>query len=142
MLADPYFQQEPPKSTGKEYFNLDWLTPHINGTSPQDVQATLVELTAINIASQAQIFSTSEIIICGGGAHNDYLLQRITKHLPECAVTTSQTYDIDPDWIEAMAFAWLAKQSLERRSIPLEKITGAKCNTILGGIYYPPGHAD
>jgi anhydro-N-acetylmuramic acid kinase len=141
LLADAYFKLTPPKSTGREYFHLNWLQQHLNAFSPAidlaDVQATLVELTARTIVSAIQsYFSQGEILVCGGGTHNDFLMQRLNALAPHFSVATTQKYGVHPDWVEAIAFAWLAKQTLNHQPGNLPLVTGAKSATILGGIYY------
>ncbi len=141
MLADPYFQLPPPKSTGREYFNLPWLTHHlqkIDSISPMDVQATLVELTAQSIMQAcSQSIAQGEILICGGGAHNTFLMTRLCELAkPHFTVDSTQKYGIDPDWIEAIAFAWLARQTLHGKPGNLPSVTGARQLAILGGVYY------
>lgn len=140
LLADSFFHRAPPKSTGREYFNLDWLSSFISEKSyaAVDIQATLVELTAHTIIAPIKKYiPTGEILICGGGAHNDYLMSRIRELAkPYFTVDSTAKYDIDPNWIEAMAFAWLARQTLARKSGNLPSVTGAKQAAVLGGIYY------
>lgn len=139
LLSDAYFQLAPPKSTGREYFNLKWLEKHLSKKILTiDVQATLVELTALSIITAIkQHMPNGEILICGGGAHNRFLMTRINELAkPNLRVDTTQKYGIDPDWVEAVAFAWLAKQTLERQPGNLPSVTGAKQAAILGGIYY------
>ncbi len=140
LLADPYFKRTPPKSTGREYFNLAWTQAKLNATlSPVDVQTTLTELTAQTIIDTIQsLISEGEILICGGGVHNDFLMQRLQKiAAPHFNVSSTMQYGIDPDWVEAMAFAWLAKQTMQHKTGNLPSVTGAKKPAILGGIYYP-----
>lgn len=137
LLADPYFKLAPPKSTGREYFNLNWLkkflTPSISAV---DVQATLAELTAINITDAVKKhLNTGEIFICGGGAHNAFLLSRIKELAKPLTAHSTSQLGIDPDWVEAIAFAWLAKQTLNKKPGNLTAVTGAKKPAILGGIY-------
>lgn len=140
FLADAYFQESPPKSTGRERFNLTWLQQHLHGQgySPTDVQATLVELTAYSIMNDISKFiQNGEVLICGGGAHNDYLMSRLNEIAhPNIAVHSTQKYGINPDWVEAVAFAWLAKQTLKRQAGNLPSVTGAAKATVLGGIYF------
>lgn len=138
LLADPYFSQVPPKSTGRERFNLAWLENRLDGTeSPQDVQATLLELTAQSVALAVTDYASTaeEILVCGGGAYNRALLQRLAIHLAPRTVHSTADYGVDPQAVEAMAFAWLAQQTL--RGIPgnLPAVTGARHPVILGGIY-------
>jgi len=137
LLRDDYFSMAPPKSTGKELFNLAWLYAklgeRLNTCLPQDIQATLTELTAISISTN--IDSSEEAYICGGGAHNKYLLNRLQKLLPDIKVASTQVLGIDPDWVEAMAFAWLSKQTIEGKPGNLPEATGASGKRILGAIY-------
>jgi anhydro-N-acetylmuramic acid kinase len=142
LLADPYFQLSPPKSTGREYFNLAWLKEHLNTFSkevaPMDVQTTLVELTAQTIVNCIRAQMTSgEILICGGGVHNDFLMLRLQAlSTPSFSIASTNEYGIDPDWVEAVAFAWLARQTLKRQPGNVPSVTGAKQAVILGGVYY------
>lgn len=139
LLSDPYFQRPPPKSTGREYFNLAWLNKRLDQQSPVDVQATLVELTARSIAQAIteQGTATQEVLICGGGAFNPVLLNAIRNHLPHSSVDTTAAFDVDPQWIEAMAFAWLARQRCLELPGSLPAVTGAKRPVVLGGLYSP-----
>jgi anhydro-N-acetylmuramic acid kinase len=138
LLSDPFFALQPPKSTGREYFNLDWLKQYLSHESAVDVQATLIELTAKSIIQpMRQTMSSGEILICGGGVHNTFLMTRLKELAkPNFTIASTQQYGIDPDWMEAMAFAWLAKQTLNRQPGNLPSVTGAKQAAILGGIYY------
>ncbi len=142
LLADDFFKLSPPKSTGREHFNLPWLQKHLQKVNkkitPVDVQATLAELTARSIiAAVNQSLPHGEILICGGGAHNHYLMSRLRElGKPSFTVDSTQKYGIDPDWVEAMAFAWLARQTLNRKPGNLPSVTGAKRAAILGGVYY------
>ncbi|MGD8911728.1 MAG: anhydro-N-acetylmuramic acid kinase [Candidatus Thiodiazotropha sp.] len=139
LLADPYFQLPPPKSTGREYFTLDWLLERLvhHPVSAVDVQATLVELSALTVA-QAIIhegYEKSEVLVCGGGAHNHYLLERLANRLPAAKIQPTSAYGVDPDWVEAITFAWLAKRTLSGQSGNLASVTGAERDVVLGGIY-------
>ncbi|HEB55729.1 MAG TPA: anhydro-N-acetylmuramic acid kinase [Gammaproteobacteria bacterium] len=140
LLNDPYFEQIPPKSTGRETFNLQWLKKSLQNfpaLTPADIQATLVELTAISIARAILKHSsnTEQIFICGGGIHNTFLMQRLAAHLPKQTIQSTSSAGIDPDWVEAMAFAWLARQTLNGKTGNLASVTGACQPLILGGIY-------
>lgn len=138
LLSDPYFKKTSPKSTGPEYFNLAWLQKHLDefkNIAPVDAQATLLELTAQSIA--AHIEKKTEVIICGGGAHNHALMMALKKHCADSSVESSAHYGLDPDWIEAMLFAWLAKQTLSHLPGNIIQVTGAIRPAILGGIYFP-----
>lgn len=138
LLSDPYFGRPAPKSTGPEHFNLDWVArAGTDGIDPADVQATLVELTAVSIAraiAQAAP-SARELIVCGGGAHNSYLLERLGARLPDVVIRSTDPFGIAPDWIEASAFAWLAERYVGGRSGNLPSVTGASRATILGALY-------
>lgn len=142
LLEDDYFQLPPPKSTGREYFNLAWLenilTQCEEEVSPVDVQTTLVELTAQSIMlAVKQHFTTGEILICGGGAQNTYLMSRLSDIAkPNFTVASTQKYGLDPDWIEAVAFAWLARQTINKLPGNVPRVTGAKQAGLLGGVYY------
>ncbi|MBV8802059.1 MAG: anhydro-N-acetylmuramic acid kinase, partial [Gammaproteobacteria bacterium] len=136
LLSDEYFNLTGPKSTGREYFNLTWLSEYLpKDLIPVDVQATLTALTAHSIIrSINQYLPNSEILICGGGVHNNFLMRLLTcLKQPLCS---TQNYGINPDLMEAMAFAWLAKQTIDRKPGNIPSVTGAKCPAILGGIYH------
>ena len=135
LLSDCYFKLTPPKSTGREHFNLEWLKKSLpSSAQPVDVQTTLVELTALSILN-AIPFSSGEILICGGGTHNEFLMSRIQKNAKNFSVSTTEKFGVHPDWVEAMAFAWLAKQTLNGKPGNMPKVTGAKEATVLGAIY-------
>lgn len=142
LLSDHYFQLKAPKSSGREYFNLSWLEQHIKALEKEpastDVQATLIELTAQSILSAIKNYFTSgEILICGGGAKNNFLMSRLSDlATPNFNVFTTQRYGIDPDWVEAIAFAWLAHQTLNHKPSNIPSVTGAKNAVILGGVYF------
>ncbi len=142
LLSDVYFQAPPPKSTGRETFNLDWLYGfiHRQPVAPADVQATLTELTAATVADAIlrHAPATDEVLVCGGGAHNSLLMDRLRAHLPGHAIETTAAYGIAPDWVEAMAFAWLARQTLLGLPGNLPAVTGARESRILGAIH--PGN--
>jgi len=138
LLDDPYFSAPPPKSTGKEYFNIHWLHDKLSGEfstySPKDIQATLTALTASSIAKNCN--KCDELLICGGGVHNEYLINLLEHSLKSSpSVLSTKSAGIDPDWMEAIAFSWLAKQTLEKKTGNLPLVTGAKGPRILGAIY-------
>src|SRR3990167_221917 len=137
LRYDPYFKKLPPKSTGREYFNWQWLTEKLNSfpkmISPVDIQNTLTELTVSTIADA--IISTPTLWLCGGGAYNHYLITRLQANLPQVEVMSTTEAGIAPQWIEASAFAFLAKQTIEKRSSNCPSVTGASRDAILGGIY-------
>ncbi len=152
LLNDAYFSLAPPKSTGREHFNIAWLDAilHQHSEHPlspggeggvrenaQNVQATLCELSAASIAEAILRYApgTKEVLVCGGGAHNAHLMQRLRARLKACSVESTEKYGISPDWMEAMAFAWLAKQTLQGKPGNLPAVTGAKRAVVLGGIY-------
>ena len=138
LLDDPYFRLQPPKSTGPEYFNLDWLQRHqrIGRLPPQDVQATLLELTARSVADAITGGDGVErLICCGGGVHNSALMRRLGELLPGLTVEPSGGYGVGPDQMEAAAFAWLARQTLLGLPGNLPSVTGATRAVVLGGIY-------
>jgi anhydro-N-acetylmuramic acid kinase len=143
LLNDPYFDLPPPKSTGREYFNINWLKQNIEELSltlaPKDIQATLTEFTAQTIteAINKYIQNNCDLIICGGGVHNDYLIKRLTILNKNHNVSFTDKVGVPADWVEAIAFAWLAKQTLNHQPIELQSITGSKKSAVLGGIYYP-----
>ena len=138
LLKDPYFKATPPKSTGFEYFNLHWLgNADIHTCNPADIQATLLELTASSIAMALHSFApnTEEVLICGGGIHNAALRQRLDKSLTQVAVASTASAGLDPDWVEATAFACLAMRTLTGQTGNLPSVTGATRAAILGAIY-------
>jgi anhydro-N-acetylmuramic acid kinase len=139
LLTDPYFRLPPPKSTGREYFTLEWLLDRLafHQSAPVDVQATLVELTTVTIAQAiiAEHYAESEVLVCGGGTHNHYLLERLANQLPNATIQSTSVYGVDPDWVEAMTFAWLAMRTLNGITGNLASVTGAERDVILGGIY-------
>lgn len=140
MLRDRFFATTGPKSTGRELFNLHWLDGKLQGfptPRAEDVQATLLELTAHSLceALLAGQPDTRELLVCGGGAHNSKLLSRIQELLPQCHVSSTQAQGIDPDWVEAMAFGWLAHCCLEGIPANRPEVTGARGLRVLGAIY-------
>ena len=140
LLQEPYFQAPAPKSTGRELFNLSWLEQvlkHFPTLHAANIQATLTELTATSIATalQNQANDAHNVFICGGGIHNHYLIERLQHHLPHWQLHSTAAVGIDPDWMEAMAFAWLAQQTLHRKPGNLPSVTGARKPAVLGAIY-------
>ncbi len=134
LLMDDYFQLAPPKSTGFEYFNLEWLAKHIDkDMDSADIQSTLCDLTATSIIRAINQYTdaTDEIFICGGGAHNRELMRRL-QAITKCPVATTEVLGIHPDWVEAMAFAWLAYQHNHQQTGSLPSVTGASKAVILG----------
>ncbi len=142
MLEDSYFASPPPKSTGREYFNQHWMDNilEIYGKEipPQDVQATLTTLTASSIAQAIEsIINAGEVIVCGGGVNNKFLMQCLASELNTFSINSSDHYGISSNALEAFAFAWFAKNTLERKALDLSFITGSSRPHVMGGIYYP-----
>ncbi|MCQ4322694.1 anhydro-N-acetylmuramic acid kinase [Stutzerimonas stutzeri] len=140
LLSDGFFAAQGPKSTGRELFNLPWLDAHLAAypnLAPKDVQATLLELTARSIADSllAAQPGTQDLLVCGGGTHNAALMQRLKSLLPTCQVASTADYGFAPDWIEAMAFAWLAHCCVEGITANRPSVTGARGPRVLGAIY-------
>ena len=136
LLQDPYFATPPPKSTGPEYFHLDWLAAHLSGDeAPADVQCTLAELTAESLARALEGQHLDVVRVCGGGARNAWLMQRLNDRLEGTPVTTTEDIGVDPEWVEAWAFAWLAEQTLAGLAGNVPAVTGAAGARVLGGIY-------
>ena len=139
FLSEHYLQLPPPKSTGRELFNADWLNHHITSFSDildADIQCTIAELTAQSIAdSIIRCDTVDEVYICGGGAKNNHLMKRIQELLPEKTVVTTSKLGLDPELVEATAFAWLAYRTINQLNGSIASVTGAKGDRILGGIY-------
>jgi anhydro-N-acetylmuramic acid kinase len=142
LLSDGYFHLPPPRSTGTEYFNQEWLERRLQqhpGLKDSDIQATLMALTASAIGRAIRDWAadTEEVLVCGGGAHNQALMKTLSQTLSPLAIapTDSVAGGIHPDWVEAAAFAWLAKQTLEGVPGNLPSVTGARHPVVLGGIY-------
>lgn len=139
LRAEPYLALKPPKSTGRDLFNPDWLARHVGGAAaPADVQATLCEFTAATIvdAIAAQMGDTSvEIFVCGGGVHNTTLQARLRALATRWSWQGTDALGVDPDWVEAMAFAWLAQQTLEGQPGNIASVTGARGPRVLGALY-------
>lgn len=138
MLGEPFFALPPPKSSGRDLFDMAWLNGKLKGGElAEDVQATLLELTCRTIAQAIQkcCAGATEIYLCGGGAHNQTLHRRLAALLPGSSVQTTDTLGVDGDYLEAVAFAWLAQQALHGKPSSLPAVTGARHPRILGAIY-------
>jgi len=138
MLADPYFALPAPKSTGRETFQLQWLQSHLRGDeAPADVQATLLQLTAHSVAQalHRECPQAARVIACGGGVHNPRLMQALRSLVAPMPLETTTDYAVDPDYVEAIAFAWLARETLEGRPGNLPEVTGARGARVIGAIY-------
>ncbi|WP_373002746.1 anhydro-N-acetylmuramic acid kinase [Sulfurimonas sp.] len=137
FLKDEYFAKLPPKSTGREYFNATWLANHLplfDTIKAEDIQRTLLELTAKSIANDANNTDAELLIVCGGGAQNPLLMQRLSE-LCKADIKVSDEFEVSSSYMEAMAFAWLAYKRVHREVVELSSVTGATKDSILGGIY-------
>ena len=143
LLLDDYFDLAPPKSTGRDYFNLNWLQARLENfdhtVPPEDIQSTLVQLTAVTITKAVNKYapSTKEVIAGGGGAHNPHLMQTLARNLAPCNVISTTDLGINPDALEAIAFAWLARCRIKGQPGNLPAVTGATAPVLLGCIYEP-----
>lgn len=141
LRRDPYFALAPPKSTGRELFNLEWLDRFLaelrDEVAPEDVQRTLCELSASTIAAAVAEHApgTGEVLVCGGGVHNPLVMERLAEHLEPVDVRSTQSVGFDPDWVEATAFAWMSARTMDGLPGNLPAVTGARHPVILGGIY-------
>jgi anhydro-N-acetylmuramic acid kinase len=141
LLDEPYLAQEAPKSTGRELFNAHWLHNHLfacgESFADEDVQATLLDYTARSVSEAVLRYAKEgRLIVCGGGAHNKFLLERLGHHLPLFALSTSTEHGLHADCVEAAAFAWFASKTLARQTIDFSPFTGASAPVIAGGVYY------
>jgi anhydro-N-acetylmuramic acid kinase len=145
LLDEPYFSLPPPKSTGRDRFTAAWLDDRLGRLparcDPQDVQATLAELTAVTIARACLAFEASEVRVCGGGVRNRHLMARITASLSPVEVASTEVLGVDPAAVEALAFAWLARERLAGRPANLPAVTGARGTRVLGAVYAPQAGA-
>lgn len=142
LVADPYFAAAAPKSTGREYFHLDWLRAHarLPALAAADVQATLLELTArsVALAVQQQAAGADRVLVCGGGVHNGALMHRLRTLLRPAVVESTACAGLDPDYVEAVAFAWLARQRLLGLPGNVPAVTGARGPRVLGAVHAAP----
>ena len=146
LRADPWFAQPPPKSTGRDYFNLSWLRDGeraaiVDAAEPRHVQATLATLTAQTIADavRAALPATASLLVCGGGAHNPALMRALADALPGKAVAATDAHGLPAAAVEAVAFAWLAKLRIVGEAAPLPALTGATRPLVLGALHAPDG---
>lgn len=139
LLADPYFALPPPKSTGRDHFHLEWLRARIGAASIKavDVLATMLECTARSVtqALQQHLPTATHLYVCGGGVHNRVLMDRLAQLLPDTPVDSTAVLGVDPDFVEAIGFAWLARQTLNGLAGNCPDVTGARGPRILGAIY-------
>ncbi len=142
LLNEPYFNNAIPKSTGRELFNLNWLEEKIQQIDqyirPEDVQATLLMLTASSITNAIQTHcpQVNSLYICGGGSHNKTLMETLAHLQPKKTVTTTEILGLHPDWVEACAFAWLAHKNIQHEPANITSVTGASRPVILGATYW------
>ncbi len=141
LLKHPYFRQPPPKSADINQFNMKWLENFLqmfSNISTQDVATTLVELSVKSIASAIHKWTknTNQVVVCGGGGKNKFLMQQLAKQIHPLTLRTSNEFGIGMDWVEATAFAWLAQQTMCKKPGNAPKSTGARRACILGGVYY------
>ncbi len=140
LLGHPFLAKTGPRSTGRETFHLDWLDECLAACGPLqpvDVQATLAEFTALTIARGIRDngWAANEVYLCGGGAYNLDLVERIARLVAPAHLATTEALGIDPDWVEAAAFGWLAHRTLEGLAGNAPAVTGARGPRVLGGIY-------
>ncbi len=141
MLADPYLNAAPPKSTGRDYFNLAWVEDMMARCNtrpvPGDIQATLLELSVHTMARAARDYcpEARSVFLCGGGVHNTRMVARLRELLPEITVADTGELGLNPDAVEAVAFAWLARQRINRAMGNQPSVTGADRPLVLGGLY-------
>lgn len=142
LLSSAYFQKAIPKSTGRDLFNTDWLEPNLLGENcrPEDTQATLALLTARTIANDISRYlpNAAYLYVCGGGARNKNLMALLQQEMPQVQISTTATRGFDPDWMEAILMAWLARQYCLNKAGNLPSVTGAKYSVRLGVSYVPP----
>ncbi|MCG6118103.1 MAG: anhydro-N-acetylmuramic acid kinase [Aquimonas sp.] len=139
LLADDYLALEPPKSSGRDRYHLAWLETQLDGRTlaPADVQASLLEFTAVSIAQALERWQPEgrRVLICGGGVHNSRLMARLAALLPARIVESTAAHGVDPDFVEAMTFAWLARETLSGRPGNLCEATGARGPRVLGAVW-------
>lgn len=141
FLAEPYVAAPPPKSTGRDLFNAEWLSAHGADTvDPRNTQATLLEFSArcVSDALNRYCAGVGRVIVCGGGVRNLALMQRLGKLCEPVPVVSSATCGLSPEWVEPVAFAWLAKMALDGTPASLPTVTGARGSRVLGAIYPNP----
>ncbi len=142
-LGDPWFAKPAPKSSGRDQFHLEWAIARggplmqLAISEPANVQASLCELSAVTIAQALKMAmpQCQRLIGCGGGVRNSHLMRRIAAHLPGITVESSAVHGLDPDFVEAAGFAWLARETLENRAGNRSSVTGAQGPRVLGGVY-------
>jgi anhydro-N-acetylmuramic acid kinase len=141
LASDPYFSAKPPKSTGREYFNIDWLDARVGATiAPENVQATLLALTATTVATAIRTSASdvADVFACGGGVYNPALMDALQVELGDAKLASTAALGLDPDYVEAAGFAWLARARMRNEPGNIPSVTGARGPRVLGAIY-PPG---
>jgi anhydro-N-acetylmuramic acid kinase len=145
MLSDGYFRRPLPKSTGRELFHVEWLEAHIDeqraALDPRDVQRTLCELTAASATDAIEVHAGSarEVLVAGGGCHNPVIMGSLAERLASRRVDTTAAAGVDPDWLEAIAFAWIAARTMAGETGNLPSVTGARRPAVLGATYHGAG---
>jgi len=141
LESDPYFARQSPKSTGREYFNAEWLQQHLGrfaAADPQNIQSTLAELSARTIARAiGEHCERGAVWVCGGGSFNADLMNRLRTNLPEFTVADTSAKGVPPEWVEATAFAWLARERMHERPAGMPDVTGARTAGTLGAVHIP-----
>lgn len=143
MLDDSYFAALPPKSTGREHFNLEWIQHYLDtygiSVATEDIQATLLAITIHSIADSIDTWcpQSKEILLCGGGSENKYLVEHLKQALEDKSIHNTSDYGVPTNWMEAMAFAWLAKLNLENKPGNIPSVTGADKPIVLGELFEP-----
>ena len=139
LLTEPYFHRPAPKSTGIEYFNLSWLDRFMPESSldSRAVQSTLAELSVVSVADSIRPHHPCDVLVCGGGVHNTDLLRRLRACLPGIPVRSTVDFGLEPDWVEAVLFAWLARERMVERPLDTRSITGANKPVLLGVVVRP-----
>ena len=138
LLSDPYFKKKAPKSTGRELFNLQWLGKALRShrlVSAENVQATLLEFTVETILQEAEHYGVEQLMVCGGGVQNSFLMERLAQKQERMSVSSSDEHGVDSSLMEAMLFGWLAYKRVHHERAALSKVTGASRDAVLGGIY-------
>jgi anhydro-N-acetylmuramic acid kinase len=143
LMSEPWLALPPPKSTGRDHFHESWLEQKLAGLAlpASDVQATLNRFTAQSIADALRIEMPGcrRVLVCGGGVHNPVLMANLARTLPDTRIESTASHGLDPDFVEAMAFAWLARETLANRPGNLPAVTGASGPRVLGSLF-PSGH--
>ena len=143
MLRDEYFTRAGPKSSGRDYFNLDWILAQlkrvVGSVADADVQATLTELTAATVAAALlrELPECRQLAVCGGGSRNSFLLERLSGHLPAVQICSTEEFGIPPAAVEACAFAWMAARRIANLPANIPDVTGAPQALVLGAVHHP-----